>query len=44
MQIVFLSCLLGAGGAMALWAAFAVHAAADEIMRRGGRPFPPGEP
>jgi hypothetical protein len=44
MQIVFLGCLLGAGGAMALWAAFAVRVAADEIMRRGGRPFPPGGP
>lgn len=44
MQVVFLSCLFGAGCAMALWAAFSAQATADEIVRRGGRPFPPGEP
>ncbi|HTV36430.1 MAG TPA: hypothetical protein VMF12_08350 [Xanthobacteraceae bacterium] len=44
MQVVFLSCFLGVGCAMALWAAFAVHATADEIVRRGGQPFPPGQP
>lgn len=44
MQIVVLGCLLGVGGAMALWAATAAHATIDEILRRGGLPFPPGEP
>lgn len=44
MRIIFLSCFLGAGCAMALWAAVAAHAAIDEIVQRGGRPFPPGEP
>lgn len=44
MQIVLLGCLLGAGCAMALWAVAAAHATIDEIVRRGGTPFPPGEP
>jgi hypothetical protein len=44
MQVVCLICFLGAGSAMALWAAFAVPAAADEITRRGGQPFPPAAP
>jgi len=29
---------------MALWAAGAAHATVHEIVRRGGKPFPPGEP
>jgi hypothetical protein len=44
MQIVFLGCLLGAAGAMALWASAAARATIDEIVRRGGTPFPPGQP
>jgi len=43
MQIVFLSCLFGAMCAMGLWASASVHATIDEIVRRGGWPFPPGE-
>jgi type III secretory pathway component EscT len=44
MQIVLLGCLLGVCGAMTLWAATAADATIDEIVRRGGLPFPPGEP
>ena len=44
MQIVLLGCLLGACGAMALLAATAADATIGEIVRRGGLPFPPGEP
>ena len=44
MQAVFLGCFLAAGCAMVLLAASAVRAAADEIVRRGGEPFPPGQP
>jgi hypothetical protein len=44
MQVILLSCLLGAGCAMAVWAIVNVHATIDEVVRRGGRPFPPGEP
>jgi predicted phage tail protein len=44
MQIVLLGCLLGAGCAMALWASAAARATIEEIVRRGGTPFPPGEP
>jgi hypothetical protein len=44
MQIVLLGCLLGVGCAMAAWVAAAAHTTVDEIVRRGGTPFPPGEP
>ncbi len=44
MQIVFLTCLLGVGCALGLWVALSTPATIDEIVRRGGRPFPPGEP
>lgn len=44
MQLVFLSCLFGVGCAMGLWAALSARATIDEIVRRGGTPFPPGEP
>ncbi len=44
MQMVLLSCLFGAVCAMGLWAVVSAHATIDEIVRRGGRPFPPGEP
>jgi hypothetical protein len=44
MQMVLLSCVFGAVCAMGLWAAVSVRATVDEVMRRGGRPFPPGEP
>jgi hypothetical protein len=44
MQIMLLSCLFGAGCAMGLWAVVSTHATIDEIVRRGGRPFPIGEP
>jgi hypothetical protein len=44
MQIIFLSCFLGVGAAMGIWVVLSTHATFDEIMRRGGRPFPTGEP
>lgn len=44
MRFIVLSCLFGAGAAMALWASTAARATIDEIVRRGGRPFPVGEP
>jgi hypothetical protein len=43
MRFIVLSCLFGAGATMALWASVAARATIDEIVRRGGRPFPPGE-
>ncbi len=43
MQIIFLSCFFGVGSAMGIWVVLSAHATADEIVRRGGRPFPPGE-
>jgi hypothetical protein len=44
MLFIVLSCLFGAAAAMTLWALDAGHSTIDEIVRRGGRPFPPGEP
>jgi len=44
MRFIVLSCLFGAGAAMAIWASVAARATIDEIVRRGGRPFPFGEP
>jgi hypothetical protein len=44
MQIVLLSCLFGAVCAMGLWASVSTLPTIDEITRRGGSPFPPGEP
>ena len=44
MRFIVLSCLFGAGTAMALWASVTARATIDEIVRRGGRPFPPGQP
>jgi hypothetical protein len=44
MKMFFLSLVLGAVCAMGAWAAVSAHTTIDEIMRRGGRPFPPGEP
>jgi hypothetical protein len=44
MLFIVLSCLFGAAAAMTLWALDAGHTTIDEIVRRGGRPFPPGEP
>jgi len=44
MKIVLLSFLLGAICAAGAWTAVSAHATTNEIMRRGGRPFPPGEP
>ena len=35
---------IGAMCAMGLWTAVSVRMTIDEVMRRGGRPFPPGEP
>ena len=43
MLFIVLSCFFGAGTAMALWASVAARETIDEIVRRGGRPFPPGE-
>jgi hypothetical protein len=44
MKIVLLSFLFGTICAAGTWATVSTHATIDEIMRRGGRPFPPGEP
>ena len=44
MLLIVLSCLFGAAAGMTLWALAAGRATIDEIVRRGGRPFPPGEP
>jgi hypothetical protein len=44
MKMVFLSLVFGAVCAMGAWAAMSAHATINEIVRRGGRPFPPGEP
>lgn len=44
MQIVLLIIFFGAVCAMGLWASVSVRAIIDEIARRGGLPFPPGEP
>jgi hypothetical protein len=44
MQIFFFSCFLGIGSAMGIWVVLSVHDTVDEIVRRGGRPFPAGEP
>jgi hypothetical protein len=44
MRFIVLSCLFGAATAVALWASFAARATIDEIVRRGGRPFPSGQP
>lgn len=44
MHMIVLSCVLGVACAMGAWAAFSAETTIDEIVRRGGRPFPPGEP
>lgn len=44
MLFIVLSCLFGVATAMTLWAFDAGRTTIDEIVRRGGRPFPPGEP
>jgi hypothetical protein len=44
MKMVLLSLILGAICAMGAWVAVSAHATIDEIVRRGGRPFPIGEP
>jgi hypothetical protein len=44
MQIFFLSCLFGVGSAMGIWVILSAQATVDDIVRHGGRPFPPGEP
>ena len=44
MRFIILGCFFSIGTAMALWASAAAHATVEEIVRRGGRPFPPGEP
>ncbi|MGH6670603.1 MAG: hypothetical protein ACRECV_01345 [Xanthobacteraceae bacterium] len=44
MHIIVLSGLFGAVCAMGSWAVVSAYATIDEIVRRGGRPFPPGEP
>jgi hypothetical protein len=44
MKMVLLSLVFGAVCAMGAWAAMSAHATINEIVRRGGRPFPPGEP
>jgi hypothetical protein len=44
MKIVLLNFLLSGIFAAEAWAAVPAQATIDEIMRRGVRPFPPGEP
>jgi len=44
MKFVLFSFLLGAICAMGAWAAVSTRATIEEIVRRGGRPFPTGEP
>jgi prolyl-tRNA editing enzyme YbaK/EbsC (Cys-tRNA(Pro) deacylase) len=44
MLVFLLSCLFGAVCAVGLWTAFTAHTTIDEIVKRGGSPFPPGEP
>lgn len=44
MLFIVLSCFFGVAAAMTLWASAAGRSTIDEIVRRGGRPFPPGEP
>jgi hypothetical protein len=43
-QIVLSGCLFGVVCAMGLWMSASVQATVGEIVRRGGSPFPPGEP
>jgi len=44
MLIFLLSCLFGAVCAVGVWSAVTAHATIDDIVKRGGTPFPPGEP
>jgi len=44
MLVLLLSCLFGAVCAVGLWTAFTANTTIDEIVKRGGTPFPPGEP
>lgn len=44
MLVFLLSCLFGAVCAVGLWMTFTAHTTIDEIVKRGGTPFPPGEP
>jgi hypothetical protein len=44
MQVILIGCLFGAVCAMGLLAAAPVRATIEEVIRRGGSPFPPGEP
>jgi len=43
MQTLLLSCLFGAVCTMVLWVLSSVAAKRDQIMRRGGKFFPPEE-
>jgi hypothetical protein len=44
MLIFLLSCLFGAVCAVGVWTAITAHTTIDDIVKRGGTPFPPGEP
>ncbi len=44
MLIFLLCCLFGAVLAVGLWTAVTARTTIDEIVKRGGTPFPPGEP
>jgi hypothetical protein len=44
MLVFLLSCLFGAVCAVGFWTACTAHTTIDEIVKRGGIPFPPGEP
>jgi hypothetical protein len=43
MQTLLLSCLFGAVCTMVLWVLSSVAAKRDQMMRRGGKLFPPEE-
>jgi hypothetical protein len=44
MLIFLLSCLFGAVCVVGMWTAVTARTTIDDIIKRGGRPFPPGEP
>jgi hypothetical protein len=44
MKIAVLKFVLGVVCAIGVWAMASTDETIEEIVRRGGRPFPPGEP